>query len=82
MDQKVKAIEKRREEEEMIYQERLKAAEKIRMEKAEEEKAKLKGAIAKENNLEKKRKLAQKKEEALKQRGITKLLAKYNMLVG
>ena len=82
MDQKVKAIERRREEEERKYQERRKAAEKIRVEKEEEDKAKLKEDIAKKNNLEKKRKLAQKKEEALKQRGITKLPAKYNSLVG
>ena len=82
MDQKVKAIERRREEEERKYQERRKAAEKIRVEKKEEDKAKLKEDIAKKNNLEKKRKLAQKKEEALKQRGITQLPAKYNSLVG
>ena len=82
MDEKVKAIEKRREEEERKYFERLQVAEQVRLEKEEKENAKLRGALAKKNNAEKKRKVALKKEEFLKQRGITKLPAKFNCLVG
>ena len=76
MDEKVKSIQKRREEEDRKFFKSQKVAEKIRLQKEEDGQAKLK------KNEEKKLKFEQNYQENLKERGITKLPSKYTSLVG
>ena len=82
MDEKVKAIQRRQEEEYRKFFEIQKEAEQIKLKSEEVERAKLKEAMLKKKSEEKKRKIAQNKENNHNNGGITKMPSKYNFLVG